>query len=724
MVKDPASGRYYRFGEAEASILRLLDGSTPLDTIRRQVEQRFDAPLSSLGLQGFVEKLRSFGLVERSASSSPPPPLIRGPVRGSLLYLRFKAFDPDQLLDRMVPRLGFLFTPRFVVLSTAGVAAALIITVANRADIARDVRNLFNLHSLILAWFTVYAIIVVHEFAHGLTCKRFGGRVREMGFLLIYFQPAFYCNVSDAWLFPERSRRLWVTFAGAYVDIFMWAVATLAWRLTETASLINQLALVVVATSAVKTLINLNPLIKLDGYYLLSDYLEISNLRGKAQGYLRAGMRRLFVGGSSEVVRPTRRETRILLAYGLLAGVYSVWLLGWVALWFGRYMVTRYQGWGLFAFTLVLLATFRAPVARTLDTLRAMFRSFETLRTAVMRGARVFFVLAGALAILWFGKMELKVAGDFTILPAQNADVRTDVEGIIDEIRGEEGDRITKGEVIARLSDRDYLAEIEKVRAQIEESQARLRLLRLGPRGEELSLGMTEVEKAGERLKYAREKRQMLDKLFVQRLVSQKEFAESEEEVSVRQKELEESEGRLKVLQAGNRKEAIESVEAEVRRWEAQRRYLEEQLLRIAIISPITGVITTPKLKERVGEHVNKGDLIAKVYDVTTVTAEIAVPEKEISDVRIGQRVEIRARSFPRKTFEGTVTSIAPTVSLAQDALAGRTILVRTRLDNLSGLLKPEMTGTAKIHGDRARLLTLLTRRLSRTLRVEFWSWW
>jgi hypothetical protein len=112
--------------------------------------------------------------------------------------------------------------------------------------------------------------------------------------MLIYFQPAFYCNVSDAWLFPEKSRRLWVTFAGAYFEIFLWGLATLVWRVTDPGSFVNHFALVVTATSAFKMFLNLNPLIKLDGYYLLSDWLDVPNLRSKAVAYLRARVTSLF----------------------------------------------------------------------------------------------------------------------------------------------------------------------------------------------------------------------------------------------------------------------------------------------------------------------------------------------------------------------------------------------------------------------------------------------
>ncbi|PYV24826.1 MAG: peptidase M50, partial [Acidobacteria bacterium] len=160
-----------------------------------------------------------------------------------------------------------------MVKSAALIVFALGLTALNWAEMSQELVGLINFESLLLLWVTVLLVVTLHEFAHGLTCKHFGGHVHEVGFLLIYFQPAFYCNVSDAWLFPEKSKRLWVTFAGAYFEMFLWALSTVIWRLTDFDTTLNHLALVVTATSAVKSLFNLNPLIKLDGYYVLSDYL-------------------------------------------------------------------------------------------------------------------------------------------------------------------------------------------------------------------------------------------------------------------------------------------------------------------------------------------------------------------------------------------------------------------------------------------------------------------
>ena len=137
-----------------------------------------------------------------------------------------------------------------------------------------------------------------------------------------------------------------------------------------------------------------------------------------------------------------------------------------------------------------------------------------------------------------------------------------------------------------------------------------------------------------------------------------------------------------------------------------------------------SGVITTPRLKEKVGRHVTRGELIAKVQELRRVRAEIAVSEKEISEVRLGQRVVLKARAYPERRVDGEVTSIAPIATREDDGQAARTIRVLTDLENPSLLLKPGMSGTGKIYAGKRRLIDLTTRRLARYLRVEFWSWW
>jgi len=318
----------------------------------------------------------------------------------------------------------------------------------------------------------------------------------------------------------------------------------------------------------------------------------------------------------------------------------------------------------------------------------------------------------------------LKVSGEFRILPIHNAEVRADVEGIIEEIVHDEGDEVKAGDLIVRLSDRDYQADLSKVRAEIAEKSAQLRMLKAGPRAEEIELARTTVVKGEERVKYAESFLAMEKTLYEEKLSSKKDYEEAAELAALRRKEVEESKGTLKVLLAGSRPETIEATEAEVARLTSQQKYLADQLQRLQIVSPISGVITTHRLRDKLGATMRKGDLVAEVNEMKTVTAEISIPEKEISDVKLGMPVVLKARAHLNSRFQGQVFSISPVASKPSEGIVQREFLVVTRLENGDFSLKPEMTGNAKIYCGQRRLYEIVFRRLIRFVRVEFWSWW
>jgi multidrug resistance efflux pump len=379
----------------------------------------------------------------------------------------------------------------------------------------------------------------------------------------------------------------------------------------------------------------------------------------------------------------------------------------------------------------------------------------------------------------------LKVSGDFRIMPGHNADVRAQVDGIIAEVYGSEGDAVRVGDVIVRLDDRDYTTELGKTDSEIAERRARLEMLEAGPRREELELARTEletatiryqsadrlygeaqrfrgaeiarsqtsVEKAEHRLEFARNELGRRRTLFESALVSRQALEESEELVAIRQKELGEAQGsaemvvagdmsnaqrerdlarqefgraqgRLRVLLAGSRPEEIKATQAEISRLTAHRAYLQQQLRLVKVSTPASGVIATPKLKERLGERIGRGDLIAKVYEQRTVTAEIMIAERDIGEIRVGQPVVLKARAFPDTSFSSHITAIAPVAVEDSNGLGGRAIRVMAEIDNGSRLLKSEMTGKAKISAGWRRLFDVATRRFARYIRVEFWSWW
>src|SRR6266699_2773345 len=350
VVKDPVSSDFFRFRAVEQFVAQQLDGQTPLELVRQRTEKEFGGSLSPEALSAFIKTLDQNGLLETGEGTTKNGTPDRRRIRGSPLYFRVKIFDPNRVMARLVRPARCFFTPHFLALSTALILLAAGITVLNWSDLGENVSRLYRVSALPLLVAIIFLVVSAHEFAHGLTCKHFGGEVHELGFVLIYFQPALYCNVSDAWLFPERSKRLWVGFAGPYFELFLWALATLAWRVTDVDTWINYAALLVMTLSGIKTLFNLNPFIKLDGYYLLSDYLELPNLRKRSFRYVGGLVKRLVGVGQRIVTDPSPRERRVYLAYGLLGSVTSVSVLVYVAVTAGGYLIDTHQSWALLVF--------------------------------------------------------------------------------------------------------------------------------------------------------------------------------------------------------------------------------------------------------------------------------------------------------------------------------------------------------------------------------------
>ncbi len=762
IVKHPVSGRFYRFREAERFIAEQLDGETPLDVIRERTEEQFGASLGADTLNAFVQSLDKIGLLDTGKPAAKREPG-RGPrIRGSLLYLRFALLDPDRLLARLVPRLRFFFTRRFLVLSAMPILLGLAITFANAREIAGDLPRLYQASAILPFLGLILVVASIHEFAHGLTCKHFGGEVHELGFMVMYFQPAFYCNVSDAWLFPEKSKRLWVGFAGPYLELVLWALATIAWRLTEPDTWINYTALIVMTLSGLRSFLDFNPFVKLDGYYLLSDYLEIANLRRRSFKYVGDGVKRLLGFGRKLRAYISQRERRIYLVYGLVATISSLSLLSFGLVRLGSYLIDNHQ-----PMALLMLVTYtglrsgrrfrrlfgqrsgRADADDDGDVITAQpegdagasdapepkKKSRRSHRREITWGA----VLAAALGLLFFVHLQLRIAGPFTVLPEENADVRAGVEGIVEEVRVQEGDQVKAGDVIARLADKDLRAELLKTEAQVREAKANLRKLQAGTTAESIAVARAAVSKAEDAAKFAQAKLARSKQLFDRQALSPQEFEAAQEQAATAENDLAETRGQLRVFLRGNRPEEIEAAKAQVDRLEAQQHLLVTQLGLLDVVSPATGVVATParELKEMQGQFITKGALIAKVYAVKTVTGQIVITEKEIGDVQVGQPVALKSRAYPDMVFHGTVTTIATAAegisSSSTEATAAkaaatttsvRTFVVTTQIDNRSGLLKPGMTGLAKVVGGERRVVDLVMRRLAHTFKVEFWSWW
>jgi multidrug resistance efflux pump len=179
------------------------------------------------------------------------------------------------------------------------------------------------------------------------------------------------------------------------------------------------------------------------------------------------------------------------------------------------------------------------------------------------------------------------------------------------------------------------------------------------------------------------------------------------------------AESRLASMKAGNRPGEIQKAEAEVNRLEKNLEFLTRELKKTDIVAPINGVVTTEFVERKRGTYLDPGQELMQLVDTSSVVARLMVPQKELEDVLPGNRVLLKLDSFSTQVFEGKVDSIAPG---AQTESGQQFVPVRSILMNKDGILKPDLTGNAKIYCGKRRIIELMTRRVDKWFRREFWD--
>jgi multidrug resistance efflux pump len=193
---------------------------------------------------------------------------------------------------------------------------------------------------------------------------------------------------------------------------------------------------------------------------------------------------------------------------------------------------------------------------------------------------------------------------------------------------------------------------------------------------------------------------------------------DAEAELARREKDLADTEGTLLLMEAGTRPEAIEAARAHLARLQEESRYLGQLESKLLVHSPVSGLITTARLKEKVGQFLGEGDPICLVAEPDKLEAEIALAEQDVARLRVGQPVKLKARALPFETFHAAVARIAPSATRAD---VQGTVTVYCRIDNTGVELRPEMSGYARISTGRRPIGAIAIARVLRYVRTEFW---
>jgi putative peptide zinc metalloprotease protein len=347
VVKDPVTLRYYRLQPIEHFLIQQLDGKRTARDLLGIVQQQFpDGNLTVQDVLRFIGMLHESHLLigegvahaawlsDKAFKSRRQRMMQRFT---NFLFLKVPLFHPDRLLSIMDRLFG-----RAIYSRVTGIVALLIIlsglslVLSHTDQLANTPYSLFSWQNL-LVLYTVFVITkVFHEFGHGLTCKHFGGEVSQMGVMLFFFTPSFYCDTSDAWMIPSRSARLWINAGGVAVELVLAALAAFIWRFTQSDTLINQIALNAMISCSVATLFfNANPLMRYDGYYFLADLMEIPNLMTKGWDHIKYLLQKRVLG-LNPTQPPDANRLKFMVIYGTASIIYRwVVLFGIVLLLYG-----------------------------------------------------------------------------------------------------------------------------------------------------------------------------------------------------------------------------------------------------------------------------------------------------------------------------------------------------------------------------------------------------
>jgi multidrug resistance efflux pump len=330
---------------------------------------------------------------------------------------------------------------------------------------------------------------------------------------------------------------------------------------------------------------------------------------------------------------------------------------------------------------------------------------------------RALLVLGGLIVIAAIVPYPLRITSEAVIIPTERAYVRTKTAGIIAEIKVDEGQAVRKGDVLARLDDRELRTDRLKAVAEIEKIQAEMARLKRGARSEEIAGQSAVVAAAGNEVAFARKEAVRKARMAAQGVGSAQARDQARHELRVKQKALAEASARLRLLKAGSRTEDIEARQAELDRAKAHLAFVDEQLALTVIQAPIDGVLLTPKFRERLHEKIEAGGMVCEIAKTSRMRAEVYMSEREMDSVAIGQPVVVKVQSYPTREFTGKVDFLAPAVEKRGDDNRMRVVV---ELDNAEGLLKQDMTGYGEINCGRRTVLNLVTRRLLRWVRVRF----
>ncbi|MEW6690987.1 MAG: hypothetical protein AB1452_18075, partial [Pseudomonadota bacterium] len=478
VLHDRAAERSHRFSPAAYQFIGLMDGE-------RTVQQIWDAVCAQLGdaaptQEEVIHLLGQLHAADALLCDVPPDSLevFRRHQRHERmlwkrrlwtpLALRFPLFDPDRFLDRTLPWVRPLFGWFGIVLWLAVVGTGAVLAAAHWTDLTEDIGDrVLDPGNLVLLWFVYPAVKALHELGHAYTTKKWGGEVHEIGIMLLVLSPVPYVDASSAWGFRDKRRRMVVGAAGIAVELFLGSLALFTWLAVEPGA-VRAIAYNVILICGVSTLLfNGNPLLRFDGYYVLSDALEIPNLGQRSNQYLGYLFQR-YALGARDAESPARSagERFWMVLYGIASFLYRVFITFVIVLFIaGKFFVI-----GVLLAIWAVATQVLTPVAKGLSFLLQSPGLRRRRARALATSAALALAAAG---LLFAAPVPSWTRAEGVIWVPEEAQLRAGADGFIERLLAPAGSEVARGQPLIQAEEPFLETRVAMLRAQLEELGAK-----------------------------------------------------------------------------------------------------------------------------------------------------------------------------------------------------------------------------------------------------------
>ena len=384
----------------------------------------------------------------------------------SIMFIRIPLLDPDAFLRRLVPVFRYVISPAGALVWLGVVIAALKLVLDRFQMVTDQAQGILAPDNLVLMYLSLVVIKTLHEFGHAIICRRFGGEVHTMGVMLLVFTPLPYMDATSSWSFRSRWHRALVGGAGMITEIFVAALATFLWANTGN-GVLHSLAYNMMFIASVSTvLFNGNPLLRFDGYYILSDLMDIPNLHSRAMKHMRH-LVECHAFGYKDSFSPaeTTKEAFWLSVFGVLSGIYRVVVFAGIIL----FVADKFLLAGFIMALICVVSWGIVPIYRLIVYLSSSPRLART-RARAVTVCLGFFILTVLLLGVFPFPNRFRAPGVIETVPYVR--VVNDTSGYVTRVMAPSGATVTAGAPLIALADRELELEIAATNAQRDETLA------------------------------------------------------------------------------------------------------------------------------------------------------------------------------------------------------------------------------------------------------------